>query len=639
MSNRPRSHQIEDESRIAFESRLPSQWVYRRTQPDYGIDGTVEIFDASGLATGKQFNVQLRATDHARLGKGLNVRFKTERCGYYQKLDLPVLVVRFHASTGKLFAKWFHEFDPFYGKGGKKTVTFRLSELDEWSDKSASQISQALDLIRTIRSGALPFPVPVALKFSGDLAPGLSHAEVSLGVRTAVQAAPGVLSFCQTSAYGSIMVSSREVTVGLAGLKGLVLHFDDTYMRKYAKTALHNDILVAAALTLDSAGYSGPASKLVAQFGKHSTLSGCPEAAFKMSRCMVQSSRIIEAVDFAEALLVDPRLRLTAYAAMLPLLKKSTLMSKTEATAIGHFLEHYICAEEKSGSLAAAAAANYSLGNHLRSRSENRRAFRYYKKAASLDPGYLKRAYFFRELAGVLFILERPRIAAKLYGKAVQLGEQGLARALYADALMFSGDSAEAIRQFELYVAAEAEPKSEFILKSWALPFLCQMLGFTRQNRQQAVARQMSAPGRELRADYAERLNKALALDALCSLAWFNLGRCCIRDGKTDDACVAFLWAALIHPKDSESWANAFALALSSAKHRCLTSHILVAAHFAAGDRFAESVIRLADAQTGEFPRAKYLNAFNEMLAQVPKVEPKFELRLLHKDETWESFL
>ena len=49
MPNRPRSHQVSDESRRAFETALPGQWVPRVQQPDYGIDEEVEIFDEAGL--------------------------------------------------------------------------------------------------------------------------------------------------------------------------------------------------------------------------------------------------------------------------------------------------------------------------------------------------------------------------------------------------------------------------------------------------------------------------------------------------------------------------------------------------------------------------------------------------------------
>jgi hypothetical protein len=87
----------------------------------------VEIFDDQGRATGKHFNVQLRATDAPNLAAALTVKLKIERCEYYRRLDLPVLIARFHVPTGKVFVRWFHGFDPYYSRRGKKTRTLTLA--------------------------------------------------------------------------------------------------------------------------------------------------------------------------------------------------------------------------------------------------------------------------------------------------------------------------------------------------------------------------------------------------------------------------------------------------------------------------------------------------------------------------------
>ncbi len=60
---RPRSHQLEDESWKALSSCIPNQWVLRKPQPDYGIDGEVDIFGELGSPTGPLFFVQLKGTD------------------------------------------------------------------------------------------------------------------------------------------------------------------------------------------------------------------------------------------------------------------------------------------------------------------------------------------------------------------------------------------------------------------------------------------------------------------------------------------------------------------------------------------------------------------------------------------------
>ena len=99
MPKRPRQHQLETESRVAFQHALPSGWVYRDLQQDYGIDAEVEVFDVDGLATGTKFSVQLKATDQANIREALRLHFPEAKCNYFASQDTPVLIVRYHAPT------------------------------------------------------------------------------------------------------------------------------------------------------------------------------------------------------------------------------------------------------------------------------------------------------------------------------------------------------------------------------------------------------------------------------------------------------------------------------------------------------------------------------------------------------------
>jgi hypothetical protein len=56
MPVRPRSHQLDSESKAQFACALPSNWVFRQADPDYGIDGQVEVFDQNNKATGLMFS-------------------------------------------------------------------------------------------------------------------------------------------------------------------------------------------------------------------------------------------------------------------------------------------------------------------------------------------------------------------------------------------------------------------------------------------------------------------------------------------------------------------------------------------------------------------------------------------------------
>lgn len=87
MPQRPRSHQLESESRAAIRSAIPPVWVYRDLDQDYGVDSEVEIFAENGSATGIKFLVQLKGTDEPILHKALRLRFPQAKFEYYKSLD------------------------------------------------------------------------------------------------------------------------------------------------------------------------------------------------------------------------------------------------------------------------------------------------------------------------------------------------------------------------------------------------------------------------------------------------------------------------------------------------------------------------------------------------------------------------
>ncbi|RUX98437.1 DUF4365 domain-containing protein, partial [Mesorhizobium sp. M7A.F.Ca.CA.004.04.1.1] len=93
MPKRSRSHQLEAESIRRYEQALPSRWVCRRKDEDYGVDLEVEVFDDRDEATGLIFLVQLKATDDPT--EALSVAMKMDRLLYLGSLDCPSIVVRY----------------------------------------------------------------------------------------------------------------------------------------------------------------------------------------------------------------------------------------------------------------------------------------------------------------------------------------------------------------------------------------------------------------------------------------------------------------------------------------------------------------------------------------------------------------
>lgn len=236
----------------------------------------------------------------------------------------------------------------------------------------------------------------------------------------------------------------------------------------------------------------------------------------------------------------------------------------------------------------------------------------------------------------MLFGLGRYRAAAKLYARALDLGEGKMTRALFGDALMFSGNYLDAISEFDAYIASDMEPESEFVLKAWGLKGLRRLLKCDRQMRQRTAAIELATPTPQVpEVDFGGKLEQALNLDALCGIAWFNLGVCFVHQGKSEDALIAFLWAALVQRKNAEAWANAFGLSVSSSRLRDLAHHIAIAARFSTGEGFMQAVVKNAEAQPANFPKLQYLAAVNEILTQ--NTEGRSPVRSENARQDWHS--
>ena len=148
MNNRPIQHQLETKSRIAFEHSLPAVWVYRTVNPDYGLDGMVEIFTEDGMTTGNFFFVQLKSTGNKNINNALTIRLPYDKCEYYETLAIPLLIVSYHEPTDRLFAKWFKLSSTKVRIKNKKSISIILSERDEWLIDRCSSIVSDLESLR-----------------------------------------------------------------------------------------------------------------------------------------------------------------------------------------------------------------------------------------------------------------------------------------------------------------------------------------------------------------------------------------------------------------------------------------------------------------------------------------------------------
>jgi hypothetical protein len=170
MTQRPRAHQIETESRNALRAALPSAWTVERIENDYGVDERVEIFDAKGRATGLVFYVQLKATEIRDDSRALKVRVREEHLSYWNRLADPVLLVLWHVPTKSLYWRWAHHHHP-YGKVSAAgpdglippTLTVSFSSRGRWNPADPGRLLAEVRYLKEVYSGSLHLPLTVGV--------------------------------------------------------------------------------------------------------------------------------------------------------------------------------------------------------------------------------------------------------------------------------------------------------------------------------------------------------------------------------------------------------------------------------------------------------------------------------------------
>jgi hypothetical protein len=170
MTTRPRSHQLEDESRRAFASQLPTKWTVQDLAPDYGLDQRVEIFDDHGRATGLAFYVQLKSTDANDNNRNRRIRIRADHYRYWNSLSDPVLLVLYFSQSRVIYVRWAHRFYPDFRPESLRLErqTVSLARSSRWRQTDVAWVVDELINLREVARGAVDLPVTVGVSGSPD---------------------------------------------------------------------------------------------------------------------------------------------------------------------------------------------------------------------------------------------------------------------------------------------------------------------------------------------------------------------------------------------------------------------------------------------------------------------------------------
>jgi tetratricopeptide (TPR) repeat protein len=614
MPQRPREHQVEDESELAFRAALPPQWVVRRLVPDYGIDLTVEIFDVDGHSTPWSFHVQLKATDNEDLSKALrDVRLPRDHADHYSSLPIPLLIVRYHAPTRTLYARWWHagnrliEVGPQDAPTPTKTVGFRFEPSDCWDDGNPARLVAAVEGFHRFHSRALPRPLTFSVSAPDEPA-AASRALLTLRgllwpVSDLVDVEPGPPG----PDRASIVVGDHLFTAALADVADITVELHEATPSSAAA-----DMLCAAAVLLTRVGQDNLAAQLAAAVAAGSTMILDFDVAFALAGAFFRAQRIPEALELVARLhdRSEPGGRIAATIVHTAVMARGSHLSEAEARRAVEIARATFERAERDGDNERAASESYNLAQALIRPGEREQAIAAFERAAQLDPSYERRDYFHAEIAGVLFESGRVTEAVDRYAKALELGAGPEVRPLYADSLLMSGRYADAQREFAAVLQGSHDPHdAEWRLKVHALDEVRRHGGDVQDRKIEAaweLAETVDFYDPALTREHALTvLREALALDACCFAAYQRLAIISLEisdDGEhanTSRAVEPALCAAVLHRIEPDAWVGAIATAADDDRPDAFLYDLMITAVRLAGQ---EVVDRLLGAERPPHP-------------------------------------
>ena len=626
---RPRPHVLEAQSRQAFEAALPSHWVYRRKEDDYGIDGEVEIFNNEGEATGMLFYVQLKATD----GAERDIKIRVEAGNYYADLDAPVLLVRYMAADKTLYGRWFESFMRPTDKRTKKSATFRILDAHLLTKARLKLLGRHVETFRAIQSSNIKrFEFGVIYGSDDGGLPDDLMTQLLVQARRTESLVTLRLKAADQSPL-QIVITDRQIRVLVCEANGFTFDLPDGYDASTEK--LVATVLGATGFAVAWYGAKREGAIIASEHVCESLLVDTAEGCVMLGRLLHGGGALDAALHVADWLSQRDLMGPDPTCVLLPFLQDPGLGTSSRTALVRAFQMASNALERTHAAVANAAVASYNAGNLLRRLKELRKALRAYLRAARLRPNYLNQPYFIRELAGLAYLNQRFALSAKLYDALVANGTgNGLESCLLADALLFAGEPGRALA---IVSAVEGELSVD---DSSFLTLIHGVCAHVIETTGQSAFRRSTPPGKYLRFDSAlpdeetESLClKLLHVDPLSALAWFNLGGVQHRRGNFREAGWSWLTAACVCPTDIEAFANALIVFRLSNDLDLAVVTMQQAFSMFGADFVTVMQRRIPGEQDAKESTARLLQAYEEMTELSDKTSSPTSLAARHDPE------
>lgn len=553
MTQRPSAHIQETESKIAFESLLPSEWVNREQEPDYSLDYQVQIFEG-GEATPFYFFAQLKSVDK-HLAKPA-YSFQTKKLLYYVKQPFPVMLALYCSADKKIYFEWVQKIhNRLDGNELRKWHLQKTCKIELTNELMADSGAQLLNEIKHQayaigHPGASNDPINIKIQYENNRA---LESDMLASIQTLLSESKKTEHIkinSEGNTDGHILIINTEIPLLILhyGEENLPIMISDLNNREVLKLT----ILKGIALLLNRCGRFQNAVDLLVVLSLDDVFMQLPityEIPY-LSRAFVDSNRIADAINIAEKFINHNQID-NGLAFLVAALHDPDLYSE-------HYRRALVAALDKTEDLIQKGTLHYNLANSLRNIGNQKDAIKHFGLAVKFHPNYKKRSYWYAELAGSLFLDEKYKAAEKCYQKAYDMGEERLpVLPLLADSILYQGRLKEAHEILNKYFAEEKLPYADFVLKGWLMANFIALFGdYVSRNQEVAIdliEKAINAEDKQLQ----ERLfNAAIETDPLSGYAWFNFA-VFVSGTKENERFMEWLITSILQNWDIEAWANA----------------------------------------------------------------------------------
>lgn len=559
MPTRTAKQQVEDLSIVALKNALPREWVYREKDRDYGLDGEIEVFDKNGYATGIVFWVQLKATDSKEESRQKRVQLKITSINYFFAQELPILIVRYSEDAKQLYFRWAHELDNHNFKD-QKTFSFLMTESDKWNKDTPDHLVGTIQKYTALKRKSNMLPLNIYLDFSLSECCGTDTRKLVSSFRKKLESKPKLINIIDQENYSDakIELTKNKLSVYFIGISGC--HF--TGMNTSSSTCIDdvlNGMFSALSIALMHFDKNEDALSILNNFIENFIFIQEPSIALGFIAEFLKRGDTENANKLWMAIpnkLKNNEVRQDFHLLLSAL---SVAMGYDLSTTTDKFLFDEIEVHKASGELKNVSGAYYNYANHFRHKGEFIKSLSYYNKALKSSSYFCESDYFFKELAGMLFLMRRYTISIKLYDYGLSLKKDPKSQALYADALMMKGEYLLSLNAFENYLKICADASPLWVLKYEVLSHIIKELGIESQKRSYSLAMQTQEI-KKLNTGVIKRdeLLSVLQIDAISPLAWFNLAADYAKSKEFDLATTGYLVSAFVNNEDIEAWSRAF---------------------------------------------------------------------------------